>query len=153
MRLKGYRDAHAPLLSGPYPPGELLGLPQADWPALAEPTSVAPPRDHETEVCVAPGVGFARFSELDPVARCGRLETGMRPGTAGSARDLLDAAVAHAFQVLNLRRLYGWVTPATGARADLLADAGFAQEAAVPGGAWHDGRPTDRQIWAVVRHD
>ena len=110
MRLKGYRDAHAPLLSGPYPPGELLGLPQADRPALAEPAAVPPPRDREVELCVAPGVGFARFSELDPVARCGRLETGMRPGTAGAARDLLDAALAHGFTVLNLRRVYGWVT-------------------------------------------
>lgn len=153
MRLRGYRDAHAPLLSGPYPPGELLGLPQADWPALAEPSSVPPPRDREVELCVAPGVGFARFSELDPVARCGRLETGMRPEAAGAARDLLDAALAHGFTVLNLRRVYGWVTPAAGARADLLADAGFEKEAAVPGGAWHDGRPVDRQIWAAVRDD
>lgn len=152
MRLRGYRDADAPLLSGPYAPGELLGLPVAGRPALAEPASVPPPRDREAELCIAPGVGFARFTELDPAARCARLETGVRPGAAGTARELLAAALAHGFEVLNLRRLYGWVTPAAGARADLLADAGFEQEAAVPNGAWHAGRPVDRQIWAAVRH-
>jgi hypothetical protein len=152
MRLRGYRDADAPMLTGPYPPGELLGLPPADRPALAEPASVPPPEDREAELCIAPDVGFARFSELDPVARCARLETGVRPEAAGTARDLLDAALAHGFEVLNLRRLHGFVTPAAGARADLLAEAGFEQEAAVPNGAWYDGRPVDRQIWAAVRH-
>ncbi len=152
MRLRGYRDADAPLLTGPYPSGELLGLPSADRPPLAAPTSVPPPRDSEVELCVASGVGFARFTELDPVARCARLETGVRPDAAGTAADLLGAALAHGFDVLNLRRMYGWVTPAAGERSDLLAEAGFEKEAAVPNGGWHDGRPVDRQIWAVVRH-
>jgi hypothetical protein len=153
MRLRGYRDADASLLSGPWLPGELLGLPAADRPALAEPAAVAPPRDREVELCVAPHGGFARFSELDQVARSARLETGLRPDAAETARDLLDAALAHGFEVLNLRRLYGWVTPAAGAPADLLIEAGFTREATVPDGAWYDGRPTDRQIWAVVRDD
>lgn len=153
MRLRGYRDADAPLLSGPYQPGELLGLPQPDRPALAEPASVPPPRDHEAELCIAPDTGFARFSELDQVARCGRLETALRPEAAGTARELLDAALAHGFGVLNLRRLHGWVTPAAGARCDLLAEAGFEREAVVPCGVWYDGRPVERQLWAAVRHD
>ncbi len=153
MRLRGYRDADAPLLSGRHLPGELLGLPPAGRPALAEPAVVPPPRDHEVELCIAPDAGFARFSELDLVARSARLETGVRPEAADTARDLLAAALTHGFEVLNMRRLYGWVTPASGARADLLAEAGFEKEAAVPNGAWYDGRPVDRQIWAAVRHD
>ena len=152
MRLRGYRDADAPLLSGPWVAGELLALPAADRPALAEPAVVAPPRGHEVELCIAPDGGFARFSELDQVARRARLEIGVRPGADdGAARDLLDAALAHGFEVLNLHRLYGWVTPAASAPAGLLAEAGFAREATVPDGAWHDGRTVDRQIWAVVR--
>ena len=151
MRLRGYRDADAPLLSGPWLPGELLGLPAAGRPALAEPAAVPPPLDHETELCIAPDVGFARFSELDQVARRARLEIGLRPGAAGAAGDLLEVALRHGFENLNLHRLHGWVTPTAAAPAGLLADAGFVREAAVPNGAWHDGRPVDRQIWAAVR--
>jgi hypothetical protein len=152
MRLRGYRDADAPLLSGPWLPGELLGLLAAGRPALARPAAVPPPRDSAVELCVVPDGGFARFSELDPVARCARLEIGVRPGAAEWARELLDAALAHGFEVLNLHRLYGWVTPAAGEHAGLLAEAGFEKEAAVPNGAWYAGRPVDRQIWAAVRH-
>lgn len=153
MRLRGYRDADAPLLSGPYQPGELLGLPQPDRPPLAEPATVPPPRDREAELCIAQDAGFARFSELDHAARCARLETAVLPGAAGTAGDLLAAALAHGFRVLDMRRLYGWATPAAGARCDLLAEAGFALEAVVPCGVWYDGRPVDRQLWAAVRHD
>ncbi|EWM18213.1 hypothetical protein [Kutzneria sp. 744] len=54
MRLRGYRSGDADLLSGPWLPGELLGLPVADWPPLAPPTTVAPPADPSQELCIAP---------------------------------------------------------------------------------------------------
>ncbi len=151
MRLRGYRDDDAPLLSGPWLPGELLGLAAAGRPALAEPAAVEPPQGHDVELCVVSETGFARFSELDWVARHARLEIGVRPGAEDAARDVLGAALAHGFGVLNLHRLYGWVTPTAGGLPDLLAEAGFELEAAVPNGVWHDGRPGQRQLWAAVR--
>jgi hypothetical protein len=112
MMLRGYRTRDAELLTGPWLPGELLGLPVAGRPPLAEPAVTPPPRDRTAELCVVPGLAFVRFSDIDWIKRRARLETGVRPEAADSVEQLLKSAVAHAFQVLNLHRVYGWVTPA-----------------------------------------
>lgn len=155
MMLRGYRSGDAALLAGPWLDGELIGLPLAGWPPLADLTAVAPPRGPGDELCVAPEAGFARFAGLDWVHRRARLETGLLPGREDEAGPLLRAAVSYAFGSLNLRRLYGWVTPAAaGTRpATALKPAGFRREATVPDGIWLDGRPVEREIWAVIRHD
>jgi hypothetical protein len=189
LRLRGYRAADLPLLSGDWLPGELLGLPVPGRPALADPASVPPPspdRGPAEELLVLPDTAFVRFSEVDWVHRRARLEIGLRPGAAAVAGPLLRAALAHAYRTLNLRRVYGWFTPAAvdgravhdaptpydapaahGAPAahdtaggerppgaeELLRGAGLSFEAGVPQALWLDGRPVDRQIWGVFRHD
>src|SRR5947209_3984052 len=104
MRLRGYRASDAELLAGPWLSGELLGLPLADWPALAEPTRVPPPADAGQELCVAPGLGFVRYTELDWVHRRARVEIGLH-GVDG-LDVLLKTVVAHGFLTLNLSRVY-----------------------------------------------
>jgi hypothetical protein len=151
MRLRGYRGGDADLLAGPWLPGELLGLPLADWPPLAAPTTVPPPADPGQELCIAPGLGFVRYTELDWVHRRARVEIGLH-GVEG-LDVLLKTVVAHGFRTLNLSRLYGWVTPLVEPPTGLLADVGFEREAALPAATWLDGRPVDREIWGVVRHD
>lgn len=151
MRLRGYRSGDADLLSGPWLPGELLGLPVADWPPLAPPTTVAPPADPSQELCIAPGIGFVRFTSLDWVHRRARVELGLNSVVGLDV--VLKTVVLHGFLTLNLSRIYGWVTPALGAPTDVLADVGFQREAVVPEGTWLDGRPVDREIWGAVRND
>jgi hypothetical protein len=160
MMLRGYRSADVGLLTGPWLDGELIGLPLAGWPPVAELTAVAPPAGPGDELCIAPGAGFARFAGLDWVHRRARLETGLQPGRDGKAAALLEAAVRYAFGTLNLHRLYGWVTPAAtpaspagSGPAAILEPAGFRREATVPDGIWLDGRPVEREIWGVIRHD
>jgi hypothetical protein len=154
MMLRGYRGGDAALLAGPWLDGELIGLPLAGWPPLADLTVVAPPGRPGDELCIAPEAGFARFAGLDWVHRRARLETGLQPGREDDAGALLQAAVSYAFGRLNLHRLYGWITPAAGAEpAAALEPAGFRREATVPDGIWLDGRPVEREIWAVIRHD
>ncbi len=165
LRLRGYRAADLPLLSGDWLPGELLGLAVPGRPALADPASVPPPspdRGPAEELLVLPDTAFVRFSEVDWVHRRARLEIGLRPGAAAVAGPLLRAALAHAYRTLNLRRVYGWFTPAAHATAggerppgaeELLRGAGLSFEAGVPQALWLDGRPVDRQIWGVFRHD
>jgi hypothetical protein len=153
MKLRGYRETDQDLLSGPWLAGDLLGLPLADWPALAEPVTVEPPADHGEELVVAPGVGFVRYTELDWVHRRARVEIGVRPDSHAELAPLVRAAVAHGFHGLNLRRLHGWVTPATGTATGALSEAGFVREATVPDGTWLDGRPVDREIWGAMRDD
>ncbi|MCP3760525.1 GNAT family N-acetyltransferase [Streptomyces sp. TBY4] len=153
MKLRGYRSSHRPLLTGTWLPGELLGLPLADWPALADPTTVPPPGEDTGELCVVPDTGFVRYHAIDWVHRRARLEIGLRPDAVHAAAPLLTAAVEHGLSVLNLRRLYGWVTPATQPPTDALTDAGFRTEASVPGAIWLDGRPAERHIWGVTRND
>jgi hypothetical protein len=153
MMLKGYRGGDAHLLTGPWLPGELLGLPSPDRPALTEDVTVEPPTDHTTELCVAPGAAFVRFAELDWVNRRARLEIGIQADAVDAAAMLLKTAVAHGFHVLNLHRLYGWVTPALDPPRSVLDSAGFQPEATVPGGGWLDGAPVQRQIWGALRHD
>lgn len=153
MMLRGYRAADRGLLTGDWLPDELLGRPVADRPALAEPATVTPPTDDTSELCVVPGTAFVRFTELDWVNRRARLSTGLRPEAVDDAEVLLKSAVSHGFRVLNLHRLYGWVTPACGASIEALHDAGFQLEATVPDAVWLDGRPVERQIWGAVRHD
>lgn len=94
---------------------------------------------------------------MDWVHRRARLEIGLRSGAAGGAEPLLKAALDHAFRALNLRRVFGWVTPAVPlpdgiSRDALLRDAGLAPEAAIPRALWLDGRPVARQIWGATRH-
>ncbi|HVK23844.1 MAG TPA: GNAT family protein [Actinokineospora sp.] len=153
MRLRGYRDSDRDLLAGHWLPGELIGLPLTDRPPLAEPTTVSAPVDDRAELCVADGIGFARFAEVDWVHRRARLEIGLRPDAADAAEQLVGLAVEHGLRVLNLHRVHGWVTPATTPRTDILARAGFQREAVLPDGAWHAGRAVDREIWGMVRHD
>jgi hypothetical protein len=153
MMLRGYRSSDSCLLSGPWLDGELAGLPLADWPALADRCTVAPPSGPDEEWCIAPGAGFVRYTELDWVHRRARLETGLQPGHADAAGPLLQAAVAYGLRDLNLHKLHGWVTPATGVAATAAELAGFRREASVPDGIWLAGRAVERQIWAVIRPD
>lgn len=153
MMLRGYRDSDRALLTGYWLPGELVGRPVADRPPLAEPTTVTPPADPTTEMCVVPGTAFVRFTDLDWVNRRARLETGLRPEAVDDGEVLLKSAVSHGFRVLNLHRVYGWVTPACGVPVAALRDAGFQLEATVPDAIWLDGRPVERQLWGAVRHD
>lgn len=150
--LRGYRSTDRGLLRGPWLPGELLGLPLPDWPALAEPTTVAPPAGPDDEICVVPGVAFVRFAELDWVHRRARLEIGVAPGHAPDLDLLVKSAVAHGLHTLGLRRMHGWVTPLTEPPTAALTAAGFTREATVPEAVWLDGAPRTREIWAVVHH-
>ncbi|MEU3251185.1 hypothetical protein [Streptomyces sp. NPDC006997] len=153
-RLRGYRSADLPLLSGGWLPGELLGLPDPGRPPLADPSSVpAPTADRpDDELCVVDGVGFVRFTELDWVHRRARIETGLLAGASHLAVPLLETALTHAFSWLNLRRVYGWHTPSGPDGAPALRAAGLAREAEVPQALWLDGRPVSRQLWGVSRH-
>jgi hypothetical protein len=151
MRLRGYRGSDADLLAGRWLPGELLGLPLADWPPLAAPTSVPPPADPGQELCIAPGLGFVRYTELDWVHRRARVEIGLH--SVEGLDVLLKTVVAHGFLTLNLSRLHGWVTPLVDPPIGLLTDVGFKREAVLPEATWLDGRPVDREIWGVVRND
>jgi hypothetical protein len=154
MKLRGYRGDDRALLTGRWPAGELLGLPMANWPALAEPTTVEPPAGPGEELCVVAGVAFVRYTELDWVHRRARLEIGVAHERHADAVDLLvKLAVTHGFVSLNLRRLYGFVTPAARPGTPALESAGFLREASVPDGGWLDGGPVEREIWGAVRHD
>jgi hypothetical protein len=153
MNLRGYRSADRPLLTGAWLAGELLGVPPSDRPMLAPAATMPPPADDTAEVCVAPGRAVIRFAEIDWVHRRARLEIGVQPDQDDTAALVVDAAVAHGFDVLNLRRIYGWVTPAAQPSTDLLERAGFQREAAIPNGYWLDGQPVEREIWGVIRHD
>jgi hypothetical protein len=151
MRLRGYRRSDADLLAGPWLPGELLGLPIAEWPPLAPPTQVPPPDDASQELCIAPGLGFVRYTALDWVHRRAQVQIGLH--SADGLDVLLKTVVAHGFLTLNLSRLYGWVTPVLETPTGLLADVGFRREAVLPESTWLDGRPVDREIWGVGRND
>lgn len=153
MMLRGYRTSDAALLSGPWLPGELLGLPMADWPALAGPTTVEPAKDHTEELCVVTGQASVHYTGIDWVHRRARLSIGLQPGAHDVLEPVLKAATQHGFVVLNLHRLYGWVTPAATPDTRALASAGFQREATVPGALWLDGRVVTREIWGAVRHD
>ncbi|MFJ1586544.1 GNAT family N-acetyltransferase [Streptomyces sp. NPDC088197] len=165
MMLRGYRGADLPLLTGHWLPGELLGLSVPGRPVLAEPARVPAPEGpgedgapgQDDELCVVPGTGFVRLAALDWVHRRARLEIGLRPGAETSAEPLLKAALDHAFRVLGLSRVFGWVTPAVPLpdglpRDALLRDAGLSPEADIPRALWLDGRPVARQIWGATRH-
>lgn len=152
MRLRGYRDRDLPLLSGPWLPGELLGLPLPDWPTLAPPTRVPPPAGDDEELCVVSDTASVRFADIDWISRRARLEIGWhRPDTEGLDA-LLAAAVEHGLRRLNLRRLEGLVTPPAAAPVATLTAAGFRREATVPEHLWLDGRAVDREIWGVIHH-
>jgi hypothetical protein len=147
MMLTGYRQVDQPLLSGHWLRGELLGLPDPGRPLFAEPATI-----EADNVYVVRDKAVVRFADLDWVHRRARLEIGVRPGTERLAA-IVRAAVRHGFTVLNLRRLYGWVTPAVGTPTEPLKAAGFAEETLVPHAIWHAGVPADRHIWGVIRHD
>lgn len=151
MKLRGYRGTDRGLLSGPWLAGELLGLPLAGWPALADPTEVPPPAEHDEELCVTDGA-FVRYTEIDWVHRRARLEIGVHTGLSDVDKIVRDA-VEHGFTGLNLRRLYGWVTPAARPGTDALTAAGFRREALIPAATWFDGAPAAREIWGTIRHD
>jgi hypothetical protein len=153
MMLRGYRAGDLELLSGTWLSGELLGLPLPNWPVLAEPATVGPPSDETSELCVAPGTGFVRYCDVDWVHRRARLEIGVRREAVDSAELLISAAVAYGFRTLSLRRVYGWVTPATHPPPYLCERAGLQREATIPSAVWFDGRPVPREIWAAVRRD
>lgn len=155
MMLRGYRRQDLPLLTGPWPAGELLGLPGTDRPALAEPTLVPPPTDDSVELCVVDEVGFVRYSEFDWVHRRARLEVGLLPGAGDDAEVLLKTALNHGFRSLNLHRVHGRVTPAAGPGtlpAQLLTDAGFTLEAEIPGATRFAGRSVPQQLWGALNH-
>lgn len=143
--LTGYRQTDHALLGGHWLRGELLGLPDPDWPALAEPTAI-----ERKNVYVVRGRAVVRFADLDWVHRRARLEIGVQPD-AGDLVELVRLAVGHGFGTLNLRRLHGWVTLAAGTPVAPLEAAGFAREAMVPRAVWHRGTPVGRELWGVVR--
>jgi hypothetical protein len=151
MNLRGYRGTDRDLLTGPWLAGELLGLPIPGWPALAGPTEVPPPAGHDEELCVT-GSAFVRYTEIDWVHRRARLEIGVHNGLS-DLDEVVESAVQHGFTGLNLRRLYGWVTPAARPGSDALTAAGFRREAVVPAATWFDGAPAAREIWGTIRHD
>ncbi len=153
MRLSGYRSAERGLLSGHWLPGELLSRPLTEWPVLAEPVTVPPPGERPDErLCLVSGVAFVRFCEIDWIVRRARLEIGLSDSDTAldAGLGVLRLAVEHAHEVLGLRRLHGWVTQAADAPTDLLADAGFRQEAAVPRAVWHNGAAMQREIWGMI---
>lgn len=154
MKLRGYRDDDRALLTGDWLPGELLGRTPAVRPALAERTGISADQDRRAEVYVIDGIGVVRFAELDWVHRRARIETGLLPTSGGGAGTvLLRALLAHAFDVLNLHRVYGWITPETGADdSSALLAAGFRREAEVPAAGWLAGRLVPRELWAAMRH-
>lgn len=160
--LSGYRETDRALLTGHWLPGELLGVPLVDGPALLEPRTVPPPglepngtsaASQQARLCVVRGAGFVRFVEIDWVDRRARLEIGLQAGAVEDAKSIVDLAVAHAFTVLALRRVHGWVTPAAGTPTDAIAAAGFRLEGLVPQAIWFDGGPVGRELWGVVRDD
>jgi hypothetical protein len=146
MMLTGYRRADQPLLSGQWLRGELLGLPDLDRPELAAPAAIP-----QENVYVIRDQAVVHFAELDWVHRRARLEIGVRPG-ADDLAGIVGLAVRHGFTVLNLRRLYGWVTPAVGTPTAPLEANGFARETLVPQAIWYAGGPVDREQWGVIRH-
>ncbi|TDV54813.1 GNAT family N-acetyltransferase [Actinophytocola oryzae] len=147
MTITGYRQTDRPLLSGHWLRGELLGVPDPDAPVLTLPASIEP-----KNVYVVRDTAVVHFAELDWVHRRARLEIGLRPGTHDLA-EVVRLAVRHGFVVLNLRRLYGWVTPAVATPTEPLEAAGFVRETLVPQAIWHAGGPVDRQQWGVLRDD
>ncbi|WNI18960.1 GNAT family N-acetyltransferase [Actinacidiphila sp. ITFR-21] len=152
MRLSGYRDTDRDLLHGHWLRGELLGLPLGPRPALAEPVSVPPPGGRGDErLYVIRDTAFVRITGIDWIARRGRLETGLREEAAADAKTVLAQAVAHAFDVLGLRRVHGTFTPLAGASTEPLEAAGFVREARWPQALWHDGGTVDREVWGVLR--
>lgn len=153
VRLRGHRSTDGPALRGTWAPGELLGLPLTDRPALLPAVTLEAPRDRTSEVCVAPGAGVVRFSAIDWVHRRARLEIGLADDATALAGPLLHAAIAHGFGVLNLNRLHGWVTPAARPRLDLLLAAGVRREAVVPGAGRFAGETVTREIWGVLRDE
>jgi hypothetical protein len=151
-RLSGYRSADSALLTGHRLPGELLAHPLAGRPALAEPHTVAPADGRSDErLYIVRDAAFLRFAEIDWVHRRARLEIGVRSGAADQDARLVALAVVQGFEVLNLHRLYGWVTPVTGQGTEALSGSGFAREAVVPQAIWLDSEPRDRELWGVVR--
>ncbi|WP_062216642.1 hypothetical protein [Streptomyces sp. NBRC 109706] len=155
MRLRGYRDRDLPLLSGHWLPGELLGLPLPDWPALAPPSRMAPPADQDEELCVVSDTAVVRFAEIDWINRRARLEIGWHRQDTEGLDALLATAVDDGLRRLNLRRLDGLVTvtPRATPTAAVLTAAGFRREATVPEHLWLDGHTVDREIWGVTDHD
>ena len=143
--LTGYRQTDHSLLSGHWLPGELLGLSDPDRPFLAEPVSI-----EQTNAYVIRDQAVVHFADLDWVHRRARLEIGVR---SGDLTDIVRLAVRHGFTVLNLHRLYGWVTPAVGTPTEPLEVAGFEHETSIPQAIWHAGGPVGRQQWGVIRHD
>jgi hypothetical protein len=152
MRLSGYRETDRQLLTGHWLPGELLATPLADRPALAGPIAIpAPDNRPEQRLCVLRDLGFVRFVELDWVHRRARLEIGVQDATVDEMTSMVRLAVDHGFDVLNLRRLFGWRTPAAVAPTEPLSRGGFVQEGVLPRATWLAGEQVDRQIWGVVR--
>jgi hypothetical protein len=144
--LTGFREADRGLLTGMWPPGELLAVALPDPPALARPHTV-----EDTEpLYVVRNLAFVRFADLDRVHRRARVEVGLAPGAESHAAEVLVLAVAHGFAGLGLHRLHGWVTRAAGAPTDAVRAAGFVLEATVPRGRWHAGGPVDRETWGCV---
>jgi hypothetical protein len=143
--LTGYRESDRTLLSGHWLRGELLGLPDPDRPLLAEPVSI-----ERTNVYVVRDQAVVHFADLDWVHRRARLEIGVR---SGDTAEIVRLAVRHGFTVLNLHRLYGWVTPVAGTPTEPLTAAGFVQETLIPRAIWYAGGPVGREQWGVIRHD
>jgi hypothetical protein len=150
MMLRGYRDGDRELLTGWWLAGELLGTPVPGQPPLAEPSTADPPSGPDEEFCIAPGVAFVRYAELDWVHRRARVEIGVRPGHEDAVPALACAAVEHGLRELMLHRLYGWVTPSGRPDTRALLSAGFRREVSVPDGLWHAGGLVEREIWATI---
>ena len=152
-RLSGFREADRHLLTGLWPPGELLAVALPDPPALARPHTVADGTEGTGPLYVVRDLAFVRYADMDRVHRRARVEVGLAPGAEPHAADVLALAVAHGFAGLGLHRLHGWVTPVAGVPTDAVRAAGFVREATVPCGRWFAGRPVDRELWGCLTDD
>jgi hypothetical protein len=151
--VRGYRTADEALLRGYWLPRELIAEPFAAPPPLAQPITVPAHTGSAERLYIVPGTAYVRYTELDWVARHGRLEVGLATRADWSVGEVLGRAVTVGFQALGLHRVYGALTPTLSEMTEVVAAAGFRREAVVPRGVWHDGFAHDREVWGMLCDD
>ncbi len=160
--LVAYRPSHAATVTGAWIPDELLCFAHNDLrsPVTAHSAAAPWPRQPDAappstqRLLVAPGIGFIRFSGIEPVHRRARLEVGIQGAfDQATAEHVLALAQETAFFQLNLHRIFGWLRPSQSAVRAVLETAGFTRELAVPFAARENGHPVVREIWGKMRGD
>jgi hypothetical protein len=146
IALRGFRAGHLPLLLGAWRGDDLLTA-AAGGPLVAPAGVPEPPgRDSSRLLLTAPGTGVAQLSEIERVHRTARLTVAsLHPLADRRTAALLRHALHVAFGRLSLHRVFGYQPPGAAAR-DVLAAAGLAAEARLPGHGWAGG-PVDRLVW------